>query len=337
MKVCLLTRYFDLRNAGIGRVSIEIAKELERRNYDLKKVSTEGESLYSYFFYTLAEIPMRVPLNCDVYHAITPMEGMWLPKKKGTVTFHDLFQITNPDKLGSGIGYSKWKNFVGTKYFKLAAQAASRYDTIVAVSEGTRDDLMEYLHVEPERIRIIRSGIYDELEAREKPDNVTRVGFMGQLDRRKRADLLIEAFQTSSLDELVIAGKGADESILRATAGDDSRIKFIGLVTSNWVGFYNSLDVFVLPTWLEGYGLPIVEAMACKKPVIVLKDARIPTEVKSRCAVVEYLPDALRDERSLRDACASVDLESNYEWAKTHKWSHTVDQYIQLYEEIASR
>jgi len=338
MKVCLLTRYFDLRNHGLGRVSIEIRNELMRRGCSVTPLSTSGNSLYSYFLYTFFGIPLRlVGKSYDVYHALTPMEGLWIPKDRSVVTFHDLFQITDKDKLGSGMGYSSWKRFIGTNYFRIVADVSKRCKVVVAVSEKTRDDLVNYLGVSRDKVKVIRSGIYDELEPEPKGDKVFRVGYMGQLDRRKRVPLLIEAFRKSHLDELVIAGGGRDEPMLKALVGRDTRIKFVGVITSNWKDFYNSLDVFVLPTWVEGYGLPIVEAMACKKPVVVLDDAKIPWEVKKRCIIVEKLSYVLGNRKYLEGLCKTVDIEDNYRWAKAHTWKKTVDSYIELYKEIVER
>jgi len=335
MNICLLTRYFDLRNHGLGRVSIEIRDELIRRGYKVSTLSTDGNSLYSYFLYTSLGIPLRLlGKKIDVYHAITPMEGMHIPKEKSVVTFHDLFQITDKDKLGSGIGYSRWKNFIGTRYFEIAVNIAKKCAKVIAVSEKTKNDLVEYLKVPEGKIRVIRSGIYPELEPEPKKDDVFRVGYMGQLDRRKRVNLLIGAFKKSKLDELVLAGGGVDEDILIDRAEEDPRIKFIGVVTSNHKDFYNSLDVFVFPTWIEGYGLPIVEAMACKNPVIVLSDARIPDEVKNRCIIVDKLDYVLGNQKYLENLCKFVDIEGNYIWAKDHTWKNTVNQYIELYREV---
>lgn len=100
-------------------------------------------------------------------------------------------------------------------------------------------------------------------------------------------ELLIDAFKEN---ELIIEGIGVDKDKLVSRARGDDRIGFRGLIPdSKLVDFYNYLDVFVSPTWLEGYKLPIVEAMACKRPVIVLHEARIPWEVKRRCIIVEEL------------------------------------------------
>lgn len=162
MKVCLLTRYFSpnrKEGVGIGRVSQEILAGLTKEGVSVGKVSTSGDGLYSYFLYTLFLLKYKFNNGYDVYHALTPMEGMWIPKNKGIVTFHDLFQITNPERLGGGMGYSRWKHFVGTNYFALACKIASRARIVVCVSEQTKEDVIKYLRVPEDKIRVIRSGI----------------------------------------------------------------------------------------------------------------------------------------------------------------------------------
>lgn len=334
MKICLVSRYFTLENAGIGRVGSEIYTELTKRGHDVRKIH-DGKSLYSYFFYTAIRLPFLLPRNMDAYHAVTPMEALHLPADKTIVTFHDLFQITDPDKLGSGLGYSRWKRAIGTRYFRLVAQVAVNSLHVVAVSDKTRQELVDVFNVDPADVTVIRSGIRDDLRPMPKKDEIFRIGYLGQLDRRKRVNLLVDAFKKSDVEELVIGGIGVDEPRLKELAANNSRIKFLGRVPDDaLVDFYNSLDVFIFPTWIEGYGLPIVEAMACKKPVIVLLDAKIPDEVKNRCIIVDQLDYVLGNLTYLRGLCKAVDIEDNYRWAKSHSWKAAVDAYEKLYKNV---
>lgn len=337
MRVCLLTRYMDFRNAGLGRVSMEIMNGVVKQGHSVVSVTTKGESLYSYFSYTLLEIPFRMPRKgVDVYHALTPMEAIWLPKDRSMVTFHDLFQITAPDKLGSGLGYSRWKNIVGTNYFKVAVNMAKHCRFVVAVSEKTKQELIDYLGVPEARIHVIPSGIRSDLKPLPRKDKQFRIGYLGQLDRRKRVNILIDAFKESELDELVIGGIGVDSCKLKEQVAYDGRIKFLGLIPDDsLVDFYNSLNVFVMPTWLEGYGLPIVEAMACKKPVVVLADADIPWEIKKRCIIADNLGVVLDNRKYLERLINTIDIEDNYHFAKGHDWDKCVSRYVELYREIS--
>jgi len=310
--------------------------ELVKRGHSVQTVQTEGTSLYSYFFYTACQIPFQLPKDVDIYHAITPMEGMWLPKNKSIVTFHDLIQMLSPEKLGSGMGYSKWKSFVGMRYNKFVINQSKRCKRVTAVSQETKDNLVKHLHVPEEKTTVITSGIRPDLKPLRRRDGTKKIGYLGQLDKRKRIDLLIDAFKKSKLEsELIIGGKGFDEFSLKEQAKGDNRIKFVGMVRdSDLVEFYNSLDVFVFPTAAEGYGLPIIEAMACRRPVIVLQDAEIPWDVKKRCVIVDDLIILLGNQKYLEGRCTYNDYKGNYEWAKDHSWSKSVDKYLELYEEV---
>lgn len=336
MRICLLTRYFNFRNAGIGRVSVEILKGLRERGHEVHTISTEGDSLYSYFRYTAFEIPKRLPKGYDIYHALTPMEGMWLPKDRSVVTYHDLIPMLHPDLAGAGLNEAKWKLLVGRNYFKLACAMASKGALLVCTNKKTRSEVVRYLKAPSDKVRVVKLGIDSSLEPQERKDETLRIGYLGQLDRRKRVDLLISAYKSSSLTgELLIGGAGADEEELRSLAGEDPRIKFYGFVPEHRLAdFYNSLDVLVFPTGIEGYGLPLVEAMACKRPAVVLSDAIIPPEVRNRCYTFSSLESFFASEDSLRRWLRKVKVEDSYAWAKTHCWSRCVDEYVELYEEV---
>jgi len=340
MRICLLARFFDYRGTGITRMATELLQGLVEKGYSIHTVSTKGTSLYSYFWYTSVGIPSRLPRkDIDVYHAVTsPMEGIWLPRDKGITTYCDLIPVTNPERFGSGMGYSRWKNFIGRMYSKIGWKLASQTKILTCTSEEVKQELISYLEVPEYKVRVIRMGIREDLLPSKRRDKIFRIGYLGQLDKRKRVSLLIEAFRASKIDgELVIAGKGLDESRLKEQLNSDPRIKFLGLVPdNNLAAFYNSLDLFVFPTWVEGYGLPIVEAMACKKPVIVLSDSIIPQEVKSRCIIVENLEMVLGDKNHLEGLCRGVDYDSNYAFAKEHSWAKYVNSYIKLYEELVT-
>ena len=340
-----MTRYFDFRNAGIGRVSSEIANRLEQRGHEVKRISTNTWSLYQYFRYTTFELPFKIPRGYDVYHALTPLEAIWIPKHKGVVTFYDFIPILYPEKAGTGL-HSSWILKHGSRiYFWLATQFAANCHQLTCISEETRKDLCRVAHIHDkykDRITVVRLGIRPDLEPKPKPDNTFRVGYLGQLDRRKRVGLLVEAFHKSKIDgELAIGGVGPEKWRLEALAENDKRIKFLGLVPDDKiVDFYNSLDIFVFPTMVEGYSLPTVESMACMKPAIVLKDAIIPNCVKSRCIQLDELTPKVIDnlpwlvENMESNSGWQDKRQSNYAFAKIHDWEKCVDQYEQLYRNI---
>lgn len=292
-----------------------------------------GQGAEKYFVYTLFEIAFKTPRDCDLYHACTPIETLWLGgKERKVVTFHDLIPMLYLGMVQTHYAKNKLTRPISKNYFTLACKHAVKCDAIIVNSDQTAGELTEHFGVDREKIVVTRFGISPGLKPKNKNDGIYRIGTLGYLDPRKRTGLLIEAFKEADLDaELVIAGKGVDMPYLKKLAGGDKRIKFLGFVPDEELcDFYSSLDVFAFPSLLEGYGLPIVEAMACGKPVVTLADAIIPSDVKSRTHIckLEELP------RVLASREFNCDRRANLRFAREHSWKKMVDKTVEVYERV---
>jgi len=342
MKVLLLTRFLDLsrkEGVGISRVGIELVKELKIRNIEIYKKTCQEDGLVPYFWYSAFDLKFLNYKDFTVIHALSPIENIWTPREKTVITYYDLFQYTNPDKIGGGMGYSSIKKFIGSNYFKIACNIGKKAKVITCISEKTKNELIEYLKVPEEKIRLIKLGIPSELDiiTPKLPKPFLTIGYLGMLDKRKRVNLLIEDFKKSKLDAtLLIAGNGLDMDILKEQAQNDIRIRFMGAIPEKHLStFYNSLDYFIFPSAIEGYGLPMIEAMACKVPVVTLKDSNIPEEVRSRTTSVKSIKGFLSILE--RGKVSETDkVEEAYSWAHTHSWKTFTSEYIKIYKEIAN-
>jgi glycosyltransferase involved in cell wall biosynthesis len=336
MKVCLLTRNPSLAGGGIGRVSSEIRDGLLRQGNDVHTIFAKDMGLVGYFKYSFLDNKFNIPSGYDVYHAITPMESIWVPKDKSVATILDIIPVVHPELHGARMGGNRIKYTIGKACFMAGCIQAAKCRYVVCISEHVRREFIEHFHVDERKTRVIRLGIRNDLNPHPKKDNVFRVGYLGQLDRRKRVDLLVSAFHKGKIDgELVLGGTGIDDVGLKELAQGDRRIKFLGFIPDDkLVDFYNSLSVFCFPTSIEGYALPPVEAMACKKPVIVLKDAIIPREVKSHCVAAENLDDVLHSNDSVEKVWWLANVDVNYSWSKLHNWETTISEYTKLYREV---
>ena len=337
MRICLLNRYFDARGTGVTRIATEVSRELEKQGHEVVKIATDGASLYAYAFQTAIAAPFKIPRRgIDVYHALATLEAMWLPPNRSIATYLDLFTTTNPDRAGAGMGYSRWKLEVGKRYFALGAKLAARCRFLVCISEKTKQDVIEHIRPDESKLRVIRLGVPDSLKPMDRKHSRLTIGTLGQLDKRKRIYLLIEAFRKSKLDaDLLIAGQGPDRGILEDLAGGDRRIQFLGLVPEPELNsFYNSLNIFIFPTAIEGYGLPIAESAACGKPVVVLDDAILPTEVRSHCVSVPNLDWLFNKPDRMDSVLANPDRDNHLAFARKHRWNGCVAEYVKLYKEI---
>lgn len=338
MKVKIITRYttpYYKEGVGIGGTTQGLLENLRSLGLNPSVISTQGEGLVNYFIYSVLGVLPKLG-KADVFHAFTPMESLWIPKSRSVVTYHDLFQVTDPERIGGGMGYNPIKKLIGVKMFHLACLIGTSSKRVVCVSDKTKKEVIKYLKVPESKIRVIRWGINPLLTPMRKGlSPFLRIGYLGMLDKRKRVNLLIDAYSKRKLRKvkLFIAGKGLDEARLKAQAGTDSF--FSGFVPKNKLSnFYNNLDLFIFPSALEGYGLPIVEAMACGLPVVVLKDSKIPEEVKGRCIVVGSLSEVLDDLGYTLTLIKGVDKESNLKFARTHNWKKCAEEYIKVYKEV---
>lgn len=215
-----------------------------------------------------------------VYHGLSHEMPRDLPRTgiPGIVTFHDLLFERFPDLFPAIDRMSyRWR-------YRWSAERATR---IVAVSGQTRDDLVKWYGVDPERVTIIPPA-RDPAFAVPAPGGMagavrTRLGLPGQyllsvgtLERRKNHRVLIEALALLDPDRapvLVLAGRdGGEASAIRKLAearGIASRVRVHHDVTAAELpALYQGAALFLYPSLFEGFGMPIVEALSAGVPVI---------------------------------------------------------------------
>lgn len=337
MKICIVSWMFDIeKHAGVGRVGAELLAGLRKRKYDIVTMSLNKTNHLDYLKYLMWDIPRNLPA-ADVYIAQSPMESIWLPKDKTICIVHDLIPLLHPHLAGANMNNNPIKTFLGSRFYWLGARSASHCKRIICNSSQTRNELKQYFNVPDSKLRVVDLGVRPDLDYKLKKDSIFRVGYLGQLDRRKRVNLLIQAFKASNIDgELVIGGTGPDRAKLEAQAAGDSRIKFLGFVPdSQLCDFYNSLSVFAFPSAAEGWGIPIVEAMACRKLVMVWRDSFIPIELKYKC----FLDT---DFNNLRSMIApniwgnNNSVNDNYQFAHSFSWDKFSDGVDKIVREVAN-
>lgn len=229
-----------------------------------------------------------------------------------TVTFHDLSFEKYPQF------YSSQKNFW---HFSMNPRKQAREaDKIIAVSNSTKQDLVELYAVDPDKIQVIYSGLsikttrtvfpQERIYVKKKyglPDNY--ILYLGTLEPRKNIISLLKAFERSktagALKEsdfkLVIAGaKGWLYNDIFKTAQEFSSrgdIIFTGFIESkDKPVLYDMAKLFIYPSFYEGFGFPPLEAMAQKTPVITSNISSIPEAVADAAITVNPSnPDELRE------------------------------------------
>lgn len=180
-----------------------------------------------------------------------------------------------------------------------------RADHIIAVSEATRDDVMELYDIPPERISVIYSGVTLEgtgnvREWRTIPERF--ILYLGTLEPRKNVVSLIEAFSAIAdaiPQDLVIAGvtgwltKPTERAIRLSPVRN--RIHRIGFVPDHLkASLYREADLFVYPSFYEGFGFPPLEALLSGTPVVTAYNSALPEVVGEWAKLIDpYKPAEL--------------------------------------------
>jgi glycosyltransferase involved in cell wall biosynthesis len=182
-----------------------------------------------------------------------------------------------------------------------------RADHILADSNSTKRDLQSIWNVLPERITVLYSGVNEHfrpvadraklaaIRARYGLGDAPFVLTVGTVQPRKNYELLVRAFKPVADGHphaLVIAGgkgwlgEGLAAEIERQGLRD--RVRLVGFVDDDDLpGLYSAADLFVFPSLYEGFGLPLLEAMACGAPVISSNASSLPEVVQEQDATVQ--------------------------------------------------
>jgi glycosyltransferase involved in cell wall biosynthesis len=210
------------------------------------------------------------------------------------VTVHDLTMVTHPE----------WHEPAKVRYFGWAMRrAVQAADRVLCVSATTARDLAEHLGVAPDRVDVTPLGTdLTPASEREIADLRARIGLdgpfllgLGTLEPRKDLPTLVRAFATLARDlphHLVLAGLpgwGAGELAAAVEAsGVADRVHLPGYVSeADKAALLSGADLLVYPSRYEGFGLPVLEAMACGTPVVTTTGGSLPEIAGDAALLVE--------------------------------------------------
>lgn len=233
-----------------------------------------------------AERLARSPL--DLVQAFHPL---FIPSRRAArvVTIHDLDFLDHPDRTTREIRRD---------YPALTRPSVARADHVIVNSQTTSSEVQRRLGVPPERITVCYPGA-PAWEARAaEPDNPC-ILFLGAIEPRKNIGVLLEAYRRVLLagcdaPPLVIAGPaGADSKTIMAHAADRplaGRVEFPGYIADHdREALFRRALIFIMPSHTEGFGMPVLEAMASGVPVLVADRGALPEVVSD--AGFRFEPD----------------------------------------------
>ncbi len=332
--------YFNFRSRFKGM-------ELSAKKFTNKEVKLPGR-LFSFFWKKGGAFKFdRLSGEADLFHFPNFISR---PVKSGktVVTVHDLAFRRFPR-------YIEKKNlaFLNDNLPRTLAKA----DKIIAVSRFTKDELLKFFPVPERKIKVIHEGIDESFrrindwvqldEVREKYKLPKKfLLWVGTLEPRKNISGLLEAFAVfkgrSNTDyKLVLVGKkgwnyqGFFEKMKNLSLADD--VFLTEYVADKDLPFiYNLAEVFIFPSFYEGFGLPPLEAMACGLPVITTPALR---EVVEEAALMVSPQDVPGMARGMAEVLENTELKADliqkgFEQAGKFSWEKAASETLSLYESV---
>jgi len=272
------------------------------------------------------------PRSTDLFHGLNQRMPAWRSRRT-VCTFHDLFVLSEEYSTAD----------FRRRFALQARQAAERSDLIIAVSEFTARQAEDLLGVERERLRVVHHGVTiagaDPGMQREK-----MILSVGALQRRKNTTGLVAAFERIPAGwTLVLAGSlgFGGEQILRRIEQSPRRadIQVRGYVSRRELeGLYARAGIFAFPSLGEGFGMPVIDAMAAGVPVVssnrtalaeVAGEAALLVDPTDTDAIASALSRLIEDE-SLRAEM----IRRGGERAKGFSWEKAAMETWRVYEEL---
>jgi glycosyltransferase involved in cell wall biosynthesis len=355
-------------SAGAGRYGLELLGALRRVEPDTPVTAFVGRDASERLFeqpwsneIDWAHLPVRVtnrshllaqmvalPViaarrSLDVLHSPANIGPPASGRVARVVTLLDLIWLHRREEWDATLA--------GRAMARLSRSSARRADRVIAISEAARDDFVANLGLEPARVDVTPLGVKPPREVTAEPEPELRrrldlgeasvVLCVAQKRPYKNLASLIRA--ASDLDErpiVVLAGApSAHEEELRVLARElavDDRVRFLGWVSeSELEGLYRLASCFVLPSLIEGFGLPVLEAMARGVPV-ACSDNSAMAEVAGEAALLFDPDDQQAVTKSIRRlltdrGLANSLVERGRERVRLFTWERTAEATLASY------
>ncbi len=298
----------------------------------------------------------KIPQGCDLVHyPFFDLFFLTLPFKKEkptVVTIHDVIPLVFPEHYPVGLR--------GAFKFQIQKNSLKNVRAVITDSENSKRDIFKYLNYSKEKIyviplapgkefRLVKSTSlrYRIKEKYNLPEKF--VLYVGDVNYNKNIPGLIRAFARIEKNlKLILVGKAFEDENLKETQEILQLINSLKLskevIRLGWipqedlVGIYNLATVYCQPSFYEGFGLPVLEAMVCGCPAVAAKTSSLP-EICDKAAVmidpydINSIAEGIRRviyDRARRDTLRKRGLE----WVKNFSWEKVAEETYEVYKKL---
>lgn len=335
---------------GVGAYTRELIKALEReskgvKELQIKAVNFSKEDLSKY---DLVHYPSFHP-----FFLTLPLGK----KTKTVVTIHDLIPLIYPKYYPPGIK--------GRFKFLVQKVLVKRVDGVIAVSKTSKKDIVRFLGVPQEKIHVVYEAprkIFKKLETGDWKLEIKKqyglpnrfVLYVGDVNYNKNILGLAKACKMAKTSLVIVGEQAANEKVdlshpenlpfaeFLEKYGKDPEVLRLGFVSDeDLVAIYNSATVYCQPSFYEGFGLPVLEAMACGTPVVAAKTQAL-VEIADKTALFadpkkpEDMAEKILELLENSELRAQL-IRKGGKRVKEFSWDKTAKETAQLYRKVLGK
>ncbi len=288
--------------------------------------------------------------GAEIFHGLSgELPLKWRPDSaiKKVVTIHDLIFLRYPN-------YYSWTD--SKIHFWKFKKAAENADLVIAISEQTKHDIIKYLKIPAEKIKVIYQGCHEAFKS--KPDEDLQSSLRGKhqlperfilsvgtIEARKNLLNTVAAVQNTEIPLLVVGRKTAYykkvEKFIRKNKMEKQILFLEGLDMSQLAELYKMADIFIYPSLFEGFGIPVIEALFSGTAVITSNTSSLPEAGGPDSMYVDPLsvPDLKSKILFLWNSEAERErrAEKGREYAGRFADSRVAEDLINAYESILNK
>ena len=222
-------------------------------------------------------------LDADIFHGLSgELPLKWNPKPiKKIVTIHDLIFVRFPQ-------YYTW--FDRKIHFWKFRKAANSADKIIAISEQTKRDIIQFLKVDENKIDVVYQGCHASFKEKQSAEILTQIKLkfnlpekfllnVGTVEPRKNLLNIVKALKDSKMPLVVVGAKKPKyfKLIEKEIKRGNVDVQFLsGVSMEELAGIYKLADIFIYPSFFEGFGIPVIEALFSETVVITSNVSCLP-------------------------------------------------------------